>query len=91
MTGQFGLAPWQAETERREVSRSEMLILLTIIFRPQNDFLRSGRQLDSTTSRVWPDARVPYEFEDTIDYQARSINIIKVTLRGYFLECLKNS
>ena len=31
---------------------------------------RSGRQLDTKTSRVWPGARVPYEIAETIDYEA---------------------
>ena len=31
---------------------------------------RSGRQLDTKTSRVWPGGRIPYEIAETIDYEA---------------------
>ena len=30
---------------------------------------RSGRQLDTKRSRLWPDARVPYELAESIDYE----------------------
>lgn len=77
ITGKFGSSPWINQTEHSPPSLG-----------------RAGRQLtDSNVSRLWPNARVPYEFADTIDFSEWQImqnvfrNISSVTNIEFVPRC----